>query len=200
MRLTGGRLRGRGLEALPGGAIRPTADRVREALFNRLTQGGARLGGRDRVRDAVVLDAFVGTAALCLEALSRGAAEAYGFDIDPRVLAVARRNVTALGVDDVVRLLRADATRPPAVIRPATLAFLDPPYRSDLAPAALSALSRAGWLVPDCLCVVEHDQRSPPDWPSGFDLLDRRDYGHTAIAFLVHGLQKGEGAGDAGPL
>ena len=190
MRLTGGRLRGRRLEAMPGGAVRPTADRVREALFNRLTQGGAGLGGRDRVRDAVVLDAFVGTAALCLEALSRGAAAAYGFDTDPRALAAARRNVVALGMDDGIRLLRADATRPPAVIRPATLAFLDPPYRSDLAAATLSALSRTGWLAPGCLCVVEHDRRSPPDWPPGFDLLDRRDYGNTALAFLEHGSQK----------
>ena len=171
---------------MPGGAVRPTADRVREALFNRLTQGGARLGGRDRVRGAVVLDAFVGTAALCLEALSRGASAVYGFDTDPQALAVARRNVSALGVADDVRLLRADATKPPAVTRPAALAFLDPPYRSDLAPLALSALSRTGWLVPGCLCVVEHDRRSPPDWPPGFVLLDRRDYGHTAVAFLEH--------------
>ena len=77
------------------------------------------------------------------------------------------------------------------MVRPAALAFFDPPYRSDLASPALSALSRSGWLAPGCLCVVEHDRRSRPDWPTGFDFLDQSTYGHTAIAFLEHEPPKG---------
>lgn len=184
MRIVGGRHRGRRLLPPGGRDVRPTSDRTREAVFNILAhaawapQGGSPLAG------ARVLDAFCGTGALGLEALSRGAAHAVFLDTARAALELTRRNLAALGETLRGEVLRGDATRPPPPRRPCTLAFLDPPYGQDLAPRALAALTGAGWLAPDAVCVVELGRSDPFTAPGGFTELDRRVYGDTCVVFL----------------
>jgi 16S rRNA (guanine966-N2)-methyltransferase len=189
MRIVGGNHRGRRLEAPGGRDTRPTSDRTREALFNILTHAGwgmAREDGGDLFAGAVVLDAFSGTGALALEALSRGAAAAFLMDLSGPALATARRNAAALGEEGRCTFLRVDATRPPAAPAAAALAFLDPPYGRGLAEAALPALTARGWLAPGAVVVVETAAGDPLSLPSGFVLLDERRYGDTRITFLNH--------------
>ena len=184
MRVLGGRLRGRRLAAPPGHAVRPTGARVREALFDMLAHNPWGAAGRSALDGAVALDAFAGTGALGIEALSRGAARAIFLDRDEAALAVLRRNLRALGLDDLAEARRGDATRPGRAPLAATLAFLDPPYRSGLAGPALIALARAGWLAPGAVCVVEEAARAAFDPPPGFAPLDARRWGDTRVAFL----------------
>jgi 16S rRNA (guanine966-N2)-methyltransferase len=192
MRIVAGRHKGRALLAPPGEEVRPTSDRAREALFNILAH--ARFAGVEAspVAEARVLDAFAGTGALALEALSRGAAHAILMDRSSTALAVARVNIGRLGEELRTTVLTADATAPPPPPSdprraPATLVFLDPPYRSGLAAPALTALADRGWIAEGALVVVETELRAPFDLPSGFALVDQRRYGKAAIRFLIKG-------------
>ncbi|HET8729382.1 MAG TPA: 16S rRNA (guanine(966)-N(2))-methyltransferase RsmD [Alphaproteobacteria bacterium] len=183
MRIVGGRRRGRRLDAPAGRDVRPTTDRVRESLFNVLAHSGWGPDGGDPVSGATVLDAFCGTGALALEALSRGAARAVLMDVGPVSLDIARRNVAHLGEGDRATVLRADATRPPPARESAGLVFLDPPYGRDLTGPALAALDAAGWLAEGCLCVVEAAKTDDPAPPTGFVALGERRYGDTKVLF-----------------
>jgi 16S rRNA (guanine966-N2)-methyltransferase len=190
MRIVGGRHRGRRIEG-PGdesrdarSRVRPTSDRARESLFNILEHGRLSADGTSLVHGARVLDAFCGTGAFALEALSRGAAQATLIDNDPAAIALARRNVRALGETARAILVQADATRPPPAPSTHALAFLDPPYRSGLAAPALAALAEAGWLAPGALCVVEVESREELPPPAEFETLDARRYGKAKLVFL----------------
>ena len=183
MRIVAGRHRGRRLLAPPGETVRPTSDRAREALFNILSHGQPAAEGIPFAGPAV-LDAFAGTGALGLEALSRGAAEAAFVEQDREALAILRQNIAALGEEGRARIVPGDATRPPRAPSVYALAFLDPPYRSGLAAAALTALDAAGWLTPDALAVVELAAREHMAPPAGFNLVDERVYGATRLLFL----------------
>src|ERR1700726_4547853 len=143
MRIVGGRLRGRVLAAPKSQAVRPTADRLREALFNILAHAYG-----DPVTGARVLDLFAGTGALGLEALSRGAQFALFVDDGAEARALLRENVAALGLGGVTRIFRRDATKLGSAhpLEPFALAFLDPPYGKDLAAQALAAARGGGWL------------------------------------------------------
>jgi 16S rRNA (guanine966-N2)-methyltransferase len=183
MRIVGGRHRGRRLLAPPGGTVRPTSDRAREALFNILSHGSFAANGIP-FAGAAVLDAFAGTGALGLEALSRGAAQAVFFERDPEALAVLRENVGRLGEDARAQIMGCDATRPPRAGLNCAVAFLDPPYRSGLVPTALEAITAAGWLASDALAVVELRAREELTPPAGFAFLDARVYGAARLVFL----------------
>jgi 16S rRNA (guanine966-N2)-methyltransferase len=189
MRIVGGRQRGRRLVAPPGEAVRPTSDRAREALFNILLHGdfaaaGSPLAGRP------VLDAFAGTGAIGLEALSRGAAEAAFIENDRAALAALARNIAALDADDHAHVVRGDATRPPRALFRCTVAFLDPPYGSGLAAPALTALERAGWLLPQALAVIELAAGEEFAAPAGFATVDARHYGAAQLIFLRRGGER----------
>src|SRR5690348_6180957 len=153
LRIVGGVHRGRRLVVPPGDAVRPTSDRAREALFNILSHGNFAAGGLP-FAGRPVLDAFAGTGALGLEALSRGASAAAFIESDRAALAVLRRNIATLGEEDRASIVTGDATRPPRVLFACAVAFLDPPYHSGLAAPALAALAAAGWLGQDALAVV----------------------------------------------
>ncbi|MBV2358959.1 16S rRNA (guanine(966)-N(2))-methyltransferase RsmD [Thalassococcus sp. CAU 1522] len=182
MRIVAGDWRGRRLAALgkgdPAAHLRPTTDRVREALFNMLA--GGRFG--DPIIDAVVLDLFAGTGALGLEALSRGAASATFVETGRAGLRLLRDNIASLGCADRAQVLAVDATRLPAATEPATLVFLDPPYGKGLGEAALAAAQARGWIAPAALVVWEEatEQAAPP----GFTRLDARRYGDSWITIL----------------
>ena len=183
MRIVGGRHRGRRLLAPPGDAVRPTSDRAREALFDILSHGrlaaaGLPFAGRH------VLDAFAGTGALGLEALSRGAEAAVFIERDRDTLATLRRNIAALGESQRAELLPGDATRPPRATAACAVVFLDPPYNSGLAAAGLAALAAAGWLEREALAVIELAAREALATPAGFAMLDQRVYGAARLVFL----------------
>ncbi len=183
MRIVGGRNRGRRLVAPPGEAVRPTSDRAREALFNILSHGDFAAAGL-MFADRPVLDAFAGTGAFGLEALSRGASTAAFIESERDALAALRRNVAMLGESNRAHIVVGDATRPPRAAFACALAFLDPPYNSGLAAAALSALAAAGWLAPDALIVIEVAAREALPAPAGFTIIDERVYGVARLVFL----------------
>jgi len=183
MRIVGGRHRGRRLLAPPGEAVRPTSDRAREALFNILSHGKYATAGPP-FAGARVLDAFAGTAAVGLEALSRGASAAVFIERDPAALDALRRNIASLGEAGRASVLAIDATQPPRSAEPCALAFLDPPYQSGLAAPALAALAEAGWLGRLALAVVELAAREAFAAPAGFSLIEERVYGAARLVFL----------------
>jgi 16S rRNA (guanine966-N2)-methyltransferase len=183
MRIVGGRLRGRALVAPKSQAIRPTADRLREALFNILVHAYG-----DPVSGARVLDLFAGTGALGLEALSRGATFALFVDDGAEARALLRENVAALGLGGVSRIFRRNAVKLGAAhpLAPFSLAFLDPPYARSLAEQALASARAGGWLIPGALAVVEEAASAAFAAPEGFEELERRHYDDTALIVLRH--------------
>lgn len=183
MRIVGGVHRGRRLAAPPGETVRPTSDRAREAVFNILSHGRFAAAGLP-FADRPVLDAFGGTGAFGLEALSRGAAAAVFIENNREALTALRRNVAALGEDDRAHIVAGDATRPPRAAFACAVAFLDPPYRGGLAAPALTALAAAGWLAPDALAVIELAAAEALPPVPGFALLDERVYGAARLVFL----------------
>ena len=179
MRVVAGSFGGRRLSAPRGRGTRPTADRVREALFSMLGD----------VSGARVLDLYAGSGALGIEALSRGALSALFVESDPRAVTVIRRNLAQLGAEgevrrqDVVRFLRADRSERPASPTAFDLVFCDPPY--DLAPSPAPALAEHLPAITSehARIVTESDKRRPLELP--LPLLRERTYGDTRIA--IHG-------------
>lgn len=182
MRVIAGSARGHRLAAPPGRAVRPTADRVREALFSSLAA---------MVPGARVLDLFTGTGALAIEALSRGAAHATLIERDPRTAAVAERNLVRTGLDDRGVLVRKDAAEFVQDPRggPFDLILLDPPYEYPLADIyrLINGLQQAGGCRPDVTVVVERDRRDPDldaQPPQPLRVHRRRSYGDTVLLYL----------------
>ena len=185
MRITGGKNRGRLLSSPAGRTTRPTSDRAREAVFNILAHAG--WGNGALLEEARVLDAFSGTGALALDALSRGAAHAVMIDHNVQSAALCKKNAAALKEEERTLVIRADATRPPPrplYVEPRTLAFLDPPYGKDMGSTALAALAAEDWLSQGAICVLEMSKKSPEQIPDHFTLLDERSYGIALVRFL----------------
>jgi 16S rRNA (guanine966-N2)-methyltransferase len=176
MRVVGGRLRGRALAGPKSSGIRPTADRLRESLFNILVHAYD-----DPITGTRVLDLFAGTGALGIEALSRGASFTLFVDDGAQARALLRENVTALGLGGVTRIFRRDATKLGAAhpVEPFSLAFVDPPYGQGLAEAALVSARDGGWLAPAALIVVEEAGKAGFAPPPDFSELERRAYDDT---------------------
>ncbi len=182
MRIVAGKHRGRSIDAPPGTAVRPTSARAREALFDLLAHG--RFAEQDCCRDAIVLDAFAGTGAFGLEALSRGARYVTFLEKDRAARNILEQNVTKFGETKACTILSGDATRPPRAASPADLAFLDPPYREELAAPALKGLAQSGWFAPGALVVAELAALDKLDLPDGFTFLEDRTYGAAKFVFL----------------
>ncbi|WP_315771269.1 MULTISPECIES: 16S rRNA (guanine(966)-N(2))-methyltransferase RsmD [unclassified Bradyrhizobium] len=180
MRVVGGRLRGRNIASPASREIRPTQDRLREALFNILVHAYD-----DPIAGERVLDLFAGTGALGIEAVSRGAAFTLFVDNGAEARALLRNNVEALGLGGVTKVYRRDATDlgPAHPVEPFSLVFLDPPYGKGLAEKALASLRDGGWLTPSALLVVE-EAKAAFKVPEGFTELERRAYDDTEFVFL----------------
>src|SRR5215218_7136503 len=170
MRVVGGRLRGRNLAAPASREIRPTADRLRESVFNILIHAYD-----NPIGDARVLDLFAGTGALGIEASSRGAKFTLFVDNGAEARALLRNNVESLGLGGVTKVYRRDATDlgPAHPVEPFSLVFLDPPYRMKLAEKALGSLRDGGWLTPGAMLVVEEATAAEFAAPRGFGELER---------------------------
>jgi 16S rRNA (guanine966-N2)-methyltransferase len=171
VRVVAGELRGRRLVAPHGDATRPTADRVREALFSILGD----------VSDLRVLDLFAGSGALGIEALSRGAASAEFVDSSHTAVAAVRRNLAELGLEAPVQRRDAFAYLAAAAGgRPFDLVFVDPPYDSALALRNRLMERLPPVLTEDAVIVTESNKRAPLELP--FTLVRERTYGDTRIA------------------
>ncbi len=184
MRIVAGSHRGRTLQVPPGDSVRPTGARTREAMFDILTHARWTADEGSPLTDARVLDAFCGSGALGLEALSRGAASCLFLDRSQTALDCVRLNAATLGEEDRITVLRSDVLKPPLARIPVTLAFLDPPYGENLAASALAALAGQGWFAPGAIVVVEADSRDSVVPPEPFERLDERRYRYTAVHFL----------------
>ncbi|WP_437926623.1 16S rRNA (guanine(966)-N(2))-methyltransferase RsmD [Sorangium sp. So ce291] len=180
MRVIAGRLGGRRLAAPRGEGTRPTADRVREALFSSLGD----------VTGALVCDLYAGTGALGIEALSRGARRAVFVESGRPALATLRENLAALGLDEAARVVPLPVERALELLRdegPFDLALLDPPYAA-LAKAAAAAARLAGplgLLAPAGRLVLEHARRDPSPEIAGLTCAALRTYGDTAVSFYT---------------
>jgi 16S rRNA (guanine966-N2)-methyltransferase len=181
MRIIAGKFRGKRLLTPIDDTIRPTADRVRESIFDIL---GSRLGPHlDGLR---VLDLFAGTGAMGLEALSRGAAGAVFVDTGAEARGLIRDHIEAFGAGGVAKLLRRDATAlgPSGTMGAFDLIFLDPPYNQGLGERALASAREGGWIASDATIVLEDASEAAITLPAGFTLDDRREYGAAAVHFL----------------
>lgn len=185
MRIVGGRLRGRAIAAPSHAGLRPTADRVRESVFNILLHGVDEF----ELEAARVIDLFAGTGALGLEALSRGATYCLFVEETIEARALIRDNVEAMALTGVTKIYRRDATSlgPAGTHRTFDLAFLDPPYGQGLAERALASLRDGGWLKPGAIAVIEERAGATPSLPPGFAALDQRTYGDTQVVFARFG-------------
>lgn len=177
MRIISGQWRGRALVAPPGEATRPTADRVREALFSMLT---SRLGSFEGLR---VLDGFAGTGALGLEALSRGAAHAIFVERDATALAALKRNIAALKASADILASPIETIGPARTA--CDLILLDPPYGEGLGTTALTRLAEQGWIAPHALISVETGRKDTLE--SAYEVLAVRDHGKARLHLLRAG-------------
>jgi len=185
MRITAGLYGGRSLVTPGDNRVRPTADKVRQAVFNILLHND--FGNGFALEGARVIDLFAGTGAMGIEAMSRGAAFCLFVDDSAESRALIRQNVEALALTGTTKIWRRDATKlgPMAAGAggPFELVILDPPYRKDLIVSALTSLKEGGWLTDNAVLVVETaEDETIPD--GGFTRIDERIYGETRVAFL----------------
>lgn len=181
MRVVAGKFRGRSIKGPKSDAIRPTADRLRESLFNILVHAYG-----NPILDARVLDLFAGTGALGIEAISRGARFVCFVDDSAEGRAILRENMDAFALGGVAKIFRRDATKLGQAHpnEPFDLVFCDPPYRKGLAEKALSSARDGGWLVPGAIVVVEEAVDAKFAAPEGFEELERRAYDDTEFVIM----------------
>lgn len=181
MRVVGGSCKGRNLASFKGLSIRPTSDKVREAVFNILP--------RDFPFERV-LDLFAGTGALGIEALSRGASYAVFTESDGAALSVIRKNLEACGLLDKSRICRRQAAAALGEFGRAgesfDLIFIDPPYGKGLVEDALRAVDGLGLLAPEGMIVAETSRQAPlMEVFKTIEVIDERKYGDTLVYFLA---------------
>ena len=181
MRIIGGQLRGKKLGPVRAAAVRPSSDRLREAVFSILSVS---------VKDAAVLDLFAGTGAFGIEALSRGARKAVFVDRNRDAIAMICKNIQVCRLESRATVIRWDVARNLDCLRtvnsPFELVFIDPPYDRGLILPTLAHLNQQRLLAAGGQVVVEHspsEQISPE--PEGFTTVDSRKYGKTLVSFLV---------------
>ena len=182
MRIISGNRRGKKLHTFKGRNIRPTGDRMREAIFNILSS---------RVKDAVVLDLFAGTGGLGLEALSRGARSALFIDNHPDALLLLKKNINACGMTRETRVIKWDIARDLNCLRGMQpefdLVFMDPPYEKNLVEPTLVHLHASGAVQSAAHIVAEHGFNEPqPSDLDCFNMVDQRKYGKSLVSFFKY--------------
>jgi 16S rRNA (guanine966-N2)-methyltransferase len=190
MRIVAGEWRGRPIGSPAGHKTRPTTDRVREALFSTL---GSLLG--EGLGGGGVLDAFAGSGALGLEALSRGGERAVFVERDRKALSALRANIEKLGAKARASVLVGDAfvlAARGALTGPFALILLDPPYTLDPASVRklLETLDAAGAVRDGAIASWERSTSRETDWPTGWDVVTVKRYGDTAVEIAV--FERGE--------
>ena len=183
VRVIAGSMRGRRLTVPEGDLVRPTKDRVREAIFSALAARGA-------IADALVLDLYAGSGALAIESLSRGADRALLVEKDRVALDAIAHNIEHLGLKSRTRVSRASVTTflagPPPAEAPFDLVFADPPYDTPAGAVEelLAALMVPGWLAPEAMISVERPARAEIRPPEGLRACWERTFGDTLMFFF----------------
>ncbi len=185
IRIIGGLLRGKKLTSVPGLTTRPSADYLKESLFNILSF---------QLEGAVVLDLFAGTGALGMEALSRGAASAVFVDKYKAALGVIDKNIKSCAMEKRTKTIKWDILKNLNCIKSAIpafdLVFMDPPYNRSSVKQALGNLEASCSLANKARVIVEHTPAEPiPSGCFGFKMFDQRSYGNTIVSFLNHEKQ-----------
>ena len=184
MRIVAGAHRGRPIQAPKGSKTRPTTDRMRESVFNKLHHAS----WAPELEGARVIDLFAGSGALGLEAISRGAGFALFVETDPAARGAIRTNVETMQLYGCTKLHRRDATdlgkKPENVGAPFDLVFLDPPYGKGLGERALARLVEGGWVADHALAVLEESARVDPDDTPGWTQIDAIEAGETLVRFF----------------
>jgi len=183
VKISGGTFRGRALLEPKDNRVRPTSDKVRQAIFNVL--GHNDFGTGFVFEGAKVIDIFAGTGALGIEALSRGASFCLFIDDNAESRALIRHNVEALNLTGATKIWRRDGPKLGPLAAgaggPFELAFLDAPYHQGLTERALESLVQGGWLAKNALIVAETAADELLSAPSDFKLVDNRSYGETSV-------------------
>jgi 16S rRNA (guanine966-N2)-methyltransferase len=180
IRIISGDYKGRKLRSVRGMKTRPTADRIREAIFNILAF---------QIRGAIVLDLFAGTGAFGIEALSRGAKSVVFVDVDRDSISVLRENIRRFSLESPTKIFRWDITRNLNCLSPMratfNLVFMDPPYNKDMVETTLLNLHRSQSMQKDARIIVEHSFLEPVSKCGlPFEISDQRGYGKTLVSFL----------------
>ena len=180
LRIIAGELKGRKLRSVRGTKTRPTADRIREAIFNIIAF---------QIQDATVLDLFAGTGAFGIEALSRKADAAVFIDIDNSCLSVLQANIESLALERQTQIIRWDLIKNLNCLNAIDIAFdpvfMDPPYLKNMIEPTLRNLHISQSLASGALVIVEHSQREPVvARPLPYEVADQRKYGKTLVSFL----------------
>lgn len=179
MRIIAGKFRSRKLLPPPP-TTRPTSDRARESIFNIINSlNDSKLDG------ALVLDAFAGSGALGLEALSRGATHVTFLEKNPQAICTLKENIAALGASSECSVILGDTTKPPKAPNPMQLVFLDPPYDQVIEESCIFTLYREGWINSETLIVLETSAKRVLSLPTTINLIDQRRYGVALISFLT---------------
>ena len=173
-------MRGKKLHTVRGMKVRPTADRLRESIFNIIAS---------RIHKAVVLDLFAGTGAFGIEAISRGAESAVFIDNSREALSVMARNIEACAFSSRTKIIKWDIARNLNCIKSFTpafnLVFIDPPYNQNIINPSLLNLFKSGSLATGASVVLEHAAAEPLQVELGaFEMDDQRKYGKTLVSFL----------------
>ena len=178
MRIIGGNLKKSKLKSPTTDKTRPTSDKMRGALFNSLR---SRLGDLEEI---IMVDAFAGTGAIGIEALSRGASVVIFFETDPAASKVLKQNLEKL---DVMHksLMYGDALTPPRYSRCAHVVFMDPPYNFGLIPHALRAMRDNGYIGPETVIIAETHKSEDLNLPEEFELEKKNTYGIGALHWIV---------------
>ncbi len=182
IRIIGGQLKGKKLTSVPGLTTRPSADYLKESLFNILSF---------RLEGTVVLDLFAGTGALGIEALSRGAASAVFVDKYKAALSIIEKNIKSCAMEKQSKTIKWDILKNLNCIKSAAplfdLVFMDPPYNRNCVKQALDNLHISCSLTTKAMVVVEHTPKEPiPSSCFGFKIVDQRSYGKKIVSFLNH--------------
>lgn len=184
MRIVGGKFKGRAIKAPEGRDTRPTSDRARESIFNVL----AHAAWAPPLEGARAIDAFAGSGALGLEAMSRGAAFCLFIETESAARGAIRDNIEAFQLFGTTRIHRRSAIdlgpKPAGLGAPFDIVFMDPPYGFNLVPAALDQLVKGAWIGPGALVMAETGSDEPAPVTPGWELLDERTYGAARVSFL----------------
>ncbi len=180
LRIIGGNFKGRKLQPVRGRRTRPTADRIRESIFDIIG---------DRVREAMVLDLFAGTGALGIEALSRGADGAVFIDNDENANFMIRKNIHSCALDEKTKVIKWDIVKNLNCIRTIKpkfdLVLMDPPYNKKKTEMTLLNLHQSRCLIKGADIIIEHSVSEPiSENNSIFRMIDQRRYGKTLVSIL----------------
>jgi len=181
VRIVGGEFRGRSLAVPKSNAIRPTADRTRESLFNILSHAYP-----EAIDATRMMDLFAGTGAVGLEGASRGCRHVLFVESSVEGRGLLWENIDALSLHGRTRMLRRDATDLGGVgnLEPFDFLFADPPYGQGLGEKAFAAAAKGGWLVPGALAILEERADVVVNAPSDYVLLEVRTFGDSKMHFF----------------